>query len=426
MSVDRRSLDVAASFRDALARPEFGLTDGLIGLCVSGGGDSIAMMHLAIRTIDPQRLRVVTVDHGLRVGAADEIALVAGQAARLGLDHTVLNWTWDNQGNLQAAARAGRWKAIQRWGAQNSIDTVMLGHTEDDQLETLLLRLARGSGIDGLTAMARANQRDGMRVIRPLLDVSRADLRGWLRGQGIAWCDDPGNDDARFDRVRARQMFSSLEGLGLTRKRLLQTVDHMQAAHLSLQRAADEFARAHVRQDAGDLVFAPPALAVDREDAPRRVLAAGFSWVGGHVYRPRFDSLIDAARQARTGQQVTLAGCVLAPQTDGGARLTREVAATQVGGRPVAGAADTTGVIWDRRWLLQGAIAPGLIFRALGDGLSQCPDWRAAGFPRTSLRASPSVWQGDTLVAAPVAGLTNGWSARIVADFHSAAFAIED
>ena len=230
---------------------------GPIGLAVSGGGDSIAMMHLAARALPADQLRVVTVNHGLRADAADEIAEVSRQAALLSVHHTVLNWTWDGTGNLQAAARAGRWASIADWTIGHQINTVFLGHTEDDQVETLLMRLARGSGIDGLTAMARADYRDGLRVVRPLLDISRGVLRDWLTAEKIKWCDDPSNDDPRFDRVRARQMFAKLEELGLTRKRLLQTIDHMQAAHKSLQIAAQDFARTTVRQDACLLYTSP-------------------------------------------------------------------------------------------------------------------------------------------------------------------------
>ena len=164
MSVAIPTPDIAARFHSAVAAHLSHDPNGLIGLSVSGGGDSVAMMHLAARMIEPCRLRVVTVDHGLRAGAADEIALVAAQAAKLSLAHTVLNWTWDRQGNLQAAARAGRWSAIRKWAEVQSIDTIFLGHTEDDQLETLLMRLARGACVDGLSAIPeqRLFQGDGL------------------------------------------------------------------------------------------------------------------------------------------------------------------------------------------------------------------------------------------------------------------------
>ncbi len=418
MSVTPDPAPIPARFLRAIAnRPR-----GKLGLAVSGGGDSIAMMHLAAQYLPPDQLHVVTVDHGLRPDAAAEIETVCQQATALNLPHHVLQWEWDGQGNLQAAARAGRWSAISDWALSHDITSVMLGHTEDDQVETLLMRLARGSGIDGLTAMARADYRDGLRVLRPLLDIARGDLRGWLRAENISWCDDPSNDDPRFDRVRARQMFCQLEALGLTRKRLLQTVDHMQAAHRSLQLAARDFASAHVRQDAGDLFFTAEALLLEHEDSPRRVMVAGLMWIGGNIYRPRFDRMMDVVAQVRNGQTVTLGGCLLTPLPDGGMRMTREAAATaSLSCGPDE--REAAGIIWDRRWSVKGPLAPGLVFRALGDGLRDCPDWRATDIPRASLMASPSVWSGDRLIAAPVAGFRNGWTAQIVADFHEHAFA---
>jgi len=395
-----------------------------IGLCVSGGGDSIAMLHMAARARASRNFKVLTVDHGLRSEAKDEIALVAAQAETLGLDHTVVEWRWDGTGNLQAEARAGRWAAALHWAATHNLREIWLGHTEDDQVETVLMRLARGSGIDGLTAMYQSSQRDGLRVFRPLLGIGRDELRAWLNAQDINWCDDPSNNDPRFDRVRARQMFDQLETLGLTRKRLLQTVNHMQAAHISLQSAAHQFAKQHIRQDAGDLLIGPEALDLEKADAPRRVMAAAFAWVGSRTYRPRFEQLLETVAQARKGATVTLGGCIISPAEGGTVRLMREVAAT----KPVIRASDSVakGVFWDQRWFLEGPLSDDLQFRALGEGIRDCPHWRDSGMPRTSLLASPSVWIQGTLIAAPLAGLSNGWAARIVADFHSSAFAIED
>lgn len=425
MPVEQSAKEVHSRFLKALAADPKS-SEGQIGLSVSGGGDSIALLHLAARTVSANNLRVITVDHGLRSEAADEIAFVAKQASKLGLEHEVVKWDWNQQGNLQAAARDGRRIAIHTWALTHNIRTVWLGHTEDDQVETVLMRLARGSGIDGLTAMYPASHRDGLRLFRPLLGCSREGLRAWLKDQEITWCDDPSNDDPRFDRVRARQMFTQLEGLGLTRKRLLQTVDHMQAAHLTLQKAAQGFAREYVRQDAGDLIFAADALDLEKADAPRRVMAAGFGWVGNRTYRPRFEQLLGVVEESRRGQTMTLGGCMLTPGPDGSMRLSREAAATKQVIRNTEDENDVTGVFWDHRWYLEGPLENGQVFKALGDGIKLCPQWRAAGTPRVSLLASPSVWQADALIAAPLAGLSQGWSARIVADFHSTAFAIED
>jgi tRNA(Ile)-lysidine synthase len=189
-----------------------------------------------------------------------------------------------------------------------------------------------------------------------------------------------------------------------------------------LQIAAKEFARAHVHQDAGDLVFTAEALLLESEDSPRRVMAAGLMWIGGNVYRPRFERMMNVVAQVRNGETVTLGGCLFTPMPGGGLRMTREAAATSSISHSTQ-QCEANGVIWDRRWFVEGPLAPGLVFCTLGDGLRDCPDWRAVDIPRASLMASPSVWSGDRLIAAPVAGFCNGWTAQIVADLHEHAFA---
>lgn len=419
MPVADKQSGLLDQFGQAFERHIRVVPDGLIGLAVSGGGDSVAMMNMAARIIDPTRLRVVSVNHGLRAEAVAELAQVGAQASRLGIPHVVLDWTWDRTGNLQAAARDGRWQLMRDWAVETGVGALFLGHTEDDQIETLLLRLARGSGVDGLTAMSALDRRDGMSILRPLLGMSRDALREWLVSQAIQWSDDPSNDDVRFDRVRARQMYAQLETLGLTRKRFLQTADHMRAAQRSLQQAAHEFAQTYVTQDLGDLVFSPEALDLQAEDVPRRVMAEAFSWMATKTYRPRFENMLARVEQVRNGEQVTLGGCIMLPLSDGGMRLVREASAT-------ASSLAACDELWDKRWRIKGPMRDNLRFQALGDGLNACKDWRQTGVFRLSLLASPSVWHQDTLIAAPLAGLSNGWTAQIVADFHSRAFGIED
>jgi len=392
---------------------------GLVSLAVSGGGDSIAMMHLAAKAIDPARLSVFTINHNLRDDAHGEIALVRSQASKLGLQHRVADWHWDGVGNLQASARSGRWEALGTLARRHEVGTIWMAHTEDDQIETFLMRLARGSGVDGLSGMAPQLRRDGVVLARPLLGVTRQDLRSWLEQSGIGWCDDPSNDDTRFDRVRARQMADRLSDLGLTRTRVLQTVEHMQTARRSLRIAGRSFVKAHYTQDQGDLILTHDAFDLLDADVPRRAFAAAIQWVSGGVHKPRFAQLLDAASRMSNGTKTTFSGCLLSPEANGSVRLAREAHATsQIAAR--------NRIVWDGRWLLSGPDDQDVIVKALGDAVSLCPDWRDTGLPRTSLLASPSVWQDDVLIAAPVAGFREGWTAQIVADFHSWAFAIED
>lgn len=381
----------------ALRLPE----TGLLGVALSGGGDSMALLHMVAAE---RAVAAVTVNHGLRDVRA-EIDLCARACARLGVPHRVLRWHWDGQGNLQAQARAARQHLIGAWAHDRGITHVALGHTADDQAETVLMRLARGSGIDGLAAMAPETRAAGVSWLRPLLAWRRADLRAWLRARGLDWADDPSNDDPGFDRVRARQAMQVLSGLGLTHERLIRLADHAGAARPVLDKAAQDWAQAHVIEDRGDLILPAGRPALD-SDSPRRVLAAAVQWIGGSPYRPRWQAL--RAVLARDGPG-TLAGCLITPGP-AGLRLSREAARCQ--GRVPAGQ------IWDGRWRVCGAA--GAQVGALGaEGLRACPDWRAQGLPRASLLASPALWQGDTLIAAPLARPAPGYSAQIVADFRS-------
>ena len=157
-------MPVSDSLADRFAKAvdDLGAMPGPIILAVSGGSDSTALMHLAADAVSIERLIAVSVDHGLRSEAHAEIAQVAAQAEGLGMRHQVARWSWNGQGNLQAAARAGRWGALSQVAKNQGATAVWLGHTEDDQVETAVMRLARGSGVDGLAAMARRTMRDGV------------------------------------------------------------------------------------------------------------------------------------------------------------------------------------------------------------------------------------------------------------------------
>ncbi|MCG6904629.1 MAG: tRNA lysidine(34) synthetase TilS [Rhodobacter sp.] len=391
-----------------------------IALAVSGGGDSMALLHLG-RAWAGNRgvlVSVVTVDHGLRPESGAEAEFVARAAARLDLPHETLRWTsWDGQGNLQDAARTARRALIEGWARTNAISHVLTGHTADDQAETVLLRLARGSGVDGLAGISETERHD-LTWLRPLLAMRRDSLRAYLRAENVDWVEDPSNDDLRFDRVRARRMMAGLADLGLTTERLLRTADHMQAARASLWAAARDKARDQIAQQAGDLILSPAVLDLNDSDTGRRLFAAAICWIASAPHRPRFASLRKAASALLAGQRTTLHGVLMTPE-GAGFRLTREAAATTPVVRSQVAAGET--MCWDNRWLMScdaGHLPAGITLRALGEsGLAHCPDWRESGLPRASLLASPSVWRDNTLVSAPLAGFARGWRARIVADF---------
>lgn len=385
-----------------------------IGVAVSGGGDSMALLSLAASWADNKgQVFALSVNHGLRPEAEDEIALVEGLCDQLGICHEIADWSWDGNGNLQDAARNARRDIFRHWQDRCELSAVALGHTCDDVAETVLMRLARGSGVDGLAGMPAQHRSGTLNVIRPMLDLARQNLRDYLRAKDIDWADDPTNQDTRFDRVKARQMLETLAPLGLTIDRLGRLASHMSAAREVLQEATLSLAGDIVTQDRGDLLIDRSGFLGGARDSRLRLLAAALGWVSGAPYRPRFDNL--KSLSAGEGRS-TLHGCLISARGDQ-MRITREHAA-------VAGLSVTADQIWDGRWRMDGPQRPGLTISALGEaGVRQCPAWRDCGLPRESLLASPAVWRADTLIAAPLAGDQSVWKATLLpqkADFlHS-------
>jgi tRNA(Ile)-lysidine synthase len=188
-------------------------------LAVSGGPDSIALMWLAARwrraLAHGPRLIAVTVDHGLRPEAAREAREVKRLAHSLDLPHRTLRWTGARpETGLPAAARSARYRLLAQAARKSHATHILTAHTRDDQAETLLMRLLRGSGIAGLAAMARESERDGLRLARPLLDVSKSQLIATLQKAGIDFADDPTNRDLSFTRPRIRAVMPALAAEG--------------------------------------------------------------------------------------------------------------------------------------------------------------------------------------------------------------------
>lgn len=388
----------------------------LIGVAVSGGGDSTALLHLLAQSGRRTGTAIIaaTIDHGLRAASAEEAEAVARACGALAVQHTILGWSgWDGSGNLQDAARSARYRLLGDWARANACAQVWLGHTADDQAETFLLRLARGSGVDGLSAMPEATKRDGIDWIRPLLAVSRERLRRFLTGERIHWIDDPSNADPRFDRIRFRNAADSLADLGLTRERLNATAANMARARAALERMTDGLqAAASVANAAGEVLLDPAAFAQADAEIRLRLLARVLNWVSGAIYRPRLEALEQLDRSlsddALAGG-VTLHGCVLRSER-GKFVVRREIA--RVSGPVPAGRR-----IWDGRWKVDGPVE-GLMLGALGEsGLEQAKDWRLSKVSREALLTTPALWRGDELVAAPLAGMEAGVSAGFVRAF---------
>jgi len=291
-------LTARAAFADAWERLCPGPPDR-VGLAVSGGPDSLALLLLAHDTLGPDRLAVATVDHGLRAQSADEAAHVARLCAARGLAHATLTLAMAPGTAVQERARAERYRALAAWCRAHDLAALVTAHHADDQAETVVMRLNRGAGLRGLAGMRprAVVPGDTLPLLRPLLGLRRAALLAVVAEAGIAAVDDLSNRDPRHERVRVRQGLAAapwLDPAGFAA-----SAGHLAQADAALDWVADRVCADMV----GPVIdFAP--------DLPRalalRVLERVIARLGGTVPRGR-----DLARwhdRLAAGEIATLAG----------------------------------------------------------------------------------------------------------------------
>ena len=330
-----------------------------IAVAVSGGSDSLALCLLAdgwARTRGGA-LFALTVDHGLRPESGAEAAQVRRWLAGRAISHRTLRWTGARPvSGVQAAARAARFALLTRWCRQARILHLLLAHQQEDQAETVLQRLVRGSGIDGLAAMAPVRLAmepggSGVRLLRPLLSVPRDALTATLAHWGQPWIDDPSNRDARYERPRLATALAQLESEGLSAARLAAF-----AARAAEDRAAldglctDLLARCAYPSPAGFVTLdldvlrrAPLALAV-------RALGRAVNTVSGAPYPPRTDRLERLVHRmlGEDARAATLGGCLVVPHGNGRVVVCREPAAAS----DVLALKPGESALWDRRFVV--------------------------------------------------------------------------
>jgi tRNA(Ile)-lysidine synthase len=385
----------------------------VLGVAVSGGGDSTALLHLmhGFCALQGTKLRAVTVDHGLRKGSDAEAQAVADFCHSHGIAHDRLKWQgWDHSGNLQNEARKARYALITEWAHRHGITTVALGHTADDQAETFLMRLARRAGVDGLSGMAPRITRAKITWVRPLLGASRGDLREYLLHQKITWIDDPSNDDKEFERIKMREALKVLTPLGIDVSGLAQVAGQLAEARSALNWQCFLVARDLVTIDAGAVVMYERLLRIQPDEIQRRLLVRALNWISGQAYPARRGAIGTIMAAIRKGQASTADGCQIR-RISGAIWVFRELKPVETLTAPVSG-------IWDGRWQVSPSVATeiagDLHIAVLGQaGLSQCPDWRATRRPHAVLLSTPAVWRGDQVVAAPLAGYAQNWHAEV-------------
>ena len=277
---------------------------GSLGLAVSGGPDSLALLLLAAAA-RPGEVEAATVDHGLRPESGAEAAMVAEVCARMGVKHSIFPVTVPAGASSQRQAREARYEALGGWARQRGLCAIATAHHADDQAETLLMRLARGSGLAGLAGVREQRPlMPGVRLIRPLLDLRKSELVALVEAAGLKPVDDPSNHDGRHDRTRVRALLGT-DGL-LDPLRLARSAAALGEAEEALQWTVAGLAAERLRQDG-------PALLLSAGDLPpelqRRLLLAGLKQFG--VAEPRGTDVERALARLRGGAACTLGGIKL-------------------------------------------------------------------------------------------------------------------
>lgn len=383
-----------------------------IAVAVSGGADSMALALLAADWAARKNIRVIafTVDHGLRGEAAAEARQVARWLKAARIPCRILTWRGAKPtANRQEAAREARYGLLRAACAKDGIRHLLLAHHREDQAETLLLRAMRGSGVDGLAAMAPVRALDAdFILLRPLLDMPKARLVATLKKRGQPWIEDPSNANPAFARVRVRKALDDLSGRDAAARaelvaHLALTARNLARARAALEAGADDLLRRMARLDpAGGIAWLDGSLLKTADDEiALRALGQLLQRIGGDPLPARLQRLqrLLAGLRAKPPAPATLQNCLLRPdKTTGRILVCREARHLP---RPLKLTAGLD-VVWDGRFRVAVATAAGiprgLTLAPLG---RHRPDGVAAAVPPAAWPAQLALWRGTRLLAVP-------------------------
>jgi tRNA(Ile)-lysidine synthase len=280
--------------------------DARIGIAVSGGPDSLALL-LLVNAARPSMIEASTVDHRLRAESQGEAAMVADVCSKLGIPHRTLPADWPEapEANVQAEARALRYRLLNDWAMERGLSAVATAHHADDQAETLLMRLNRGAGVGGLGGSRKKRAlSEGIELIRPLLAWRKSDLEALVAAAGLTPVDDPSNRDPKHDRSRIRQLLHSADWLDPAR--LSASALAIRDADEALDWALAPLVESRLRRDGDALLVEPTGLP---RELKRRLLLAAFAELAAPV--PRGPDLMRAIEALDAGATASLSGLKL-------------------------------------------------------------------------------------------------------------------
>ena len=389
------------------------IIDSKIAIAVSGGVDSMVLMNLAKESdsLNDKNVFILVVDHGLRAESKQEAKFVKNEAKKLGFPTRILKWKGSKPNKrIQEEARNKRYSLLINFCRENNINNLYLAHHLDDQIETFLFRMFRGSGLQGLTSFSSSYERNGLTLIRPLIDTPKSELISYARRKKINWVEDPSNENQKYDRVKLRKVLPLIYKEGFDKKVFLKSVKKLRLANQALDQITKEFVLQYVIINKNISVFINQELFLTApEDVQLRVLQNTIRiFSGERYYSPNYLKILNLMNWARNDNDIsakTLGGTIFRKRK-GGLILYKEVKKLN-DIKPIK-LSKSKYKAWDNRFLIKiNKSVKGEISYLGNEGVKILKSKKILGkkgfngIPLTALYSIPAMWDGKRLISAP-------------------------
>ena len=406
------------------------IEDEMIALAVSGGPDSTAMMYIASlsKKIKKDKVIVVVVDHGLREGSADEAKIVSENAKKLGFKFKTLKWDGLKPNTrIQELARKNRYHLITKWCKTKKINKIFLAHHLDDQIETFLMRLAKGSGVDGLASMDFLSKISDSYLVRPFLEIPKERLLNILDSSKLRWINDPSNFNMNFKRSRIREITPILAKEGIDSKQISHVIKRMRSASKSLNAQAKIIINKYIHDFKNIAYFLDKKILIEVEDEEilLRVIEKIIMNISGSIYPARGFKLKNILFWFFREDKVTaktLNGVVIRKRKNDFIFYRELNDCDKSAGIKIL---TSKYVCWDNRFSLRANMSKNLEVRALGNaGISILKEKKILkrqgykGVPLSAWKTAPGVWSKKRLISMPTLGYTEKKGLKIYIKTH--------
>ena len=383
-----------------------------IALAVSGGPDSIAMMFLTSQSkkIKKENVTILTVDHDLRKDSRKEANLVMQNAKKIGFKCKILKWKGlKPTSGIQEAARRSRYDMMLSWCKENNVKKLFLAHHMDDQVETFLMRLSKGSGIDGLSSMSKKSNKENINIIRPFLEIPKVKLVEIANFSKMKWISDPSNSNLSYQRSRIRKLIPALSKEGIDSHHINLAIKRMDSAKDTLVKITNRDISKYVK-NMEDIAYSLSYEAIDElsSEILLRILDRVIMVASGSIYPPRrakVESILSWLKSDSKVTAKTLSGTVIRKRKDY-IIFYRELKSSQRS--PNIYPLTSRYLSWDNRFCIKLNKSKKLEVRSLGDKgvkiLKSKKILKKKGLnniPLSAWKSAPGVWSKKRLISVP-------------------------